>query len=202
MAGHWEPKLVIDDVQFDEATSAMQKCIRRGLEYEANYWAFLLYKSNYGAYLWRRLSSISSEDIGGGDDFSAVLVSSLRSSWQEAHKQLKENTLDHFLFFSQAILHLCRAKKSRENDSLSNLLEENWKLSKRLPVPEVAKDSHTLVGKQKFGKFGANDGKEIKRIDLWFSEWSKITNESYPDKWQSTLEKIWRDKANAMKNTP
>ena len=190
MAGHWEPKLVIDDVQFDEATSALIKSIRRGLEYEACYWAYLLYLSGYAGYIWRKLSLSASEDIGGGDDFSAVLVSTLRSSWETAHKQLKDNTLDKFLFFVQAILHLCRATKSREADSLTNLLEAHWEQGVRLPVPTFAMDSHVKSARKVMGKFGATDGKEQERITKWFTEGAQITNEAYPDIWQSELQQI------------
>lgn len=193
MGSHWTPTTVDENVPFDEATSALIKSIRRGLEYEACYWAYLLYVSGYAAYVFRKLSLAASEDIGGGDDFSAILVSSLRSSWEVAHKQLKDNTLDKFLFIVQAVLHLCRAKKSRECDSLANLLEEHWKQGKRLTVPTYAIDPHCQRGKELHGRFGSMDG-EQERISHWFNTWSLVTNKAnYPDKWQKELEQIWRE---------
>jgi hypothetical protein len=93
---------------------------------------------------------------------------------------------------------MCRAKKSREDDSLVNLIDMNWKNGQRLEVSSIAIDPHSLRGREKFGRFGdKNDGKEVLRIENWFSTWAKIENEAYPDKWRLELEKIW--KANASK---
>ena len=45
-----------------ECTSAMQKRIRRGLEEDALFWATELDIAGYGAYVWKRLQIIASED--------------------------------------------------------------------------------------------------------------------------------------------
>lgn len=198
MAGHWEPKL-IGDYEWDEVVSSLQKMIRQGKEYETCWWCYVLHQSGYGLYLWRRLEIISSEDVAGGNDMAAVVVSALRDNWLDVHKQVKEPILDKLLFCCQAAIYLCRSKKSREVDSLVNLLDERWKLGERLPILEVSKDSHVASGRKIWGRFGANDGKEDIRLTKWFSEWGKVTNEAYPDKWQPELEKIWRDKAKVMK---
>ncbi|HEY3228555.1 MAG TPA: hypothetical protein VGJ87_04995, partial [Roseiflexaceae bacterium] len=50
---------------FGEATSAMQKSIRRGWTEQALYWAFEL-AGRYPGYVWRRLNVIVNEDIGIG----------------------------------------------------------------------------------------------------------------------------------------
>lgn len=106
--------------------------------------------------------------------------------------------MDKFLFVTQIILYLCRSPKSRENDSLSNLIDEQWKQGMRLPVPAVAIDSHCQAGRKVYGRFGANDGKENLRITKWFHHWAKINNEAYPDKWQKKLKQIWIDKSNSQ----
>ena len=191
MGQQYELKL-IGDHQWDETVSSLQKMIRRGKEYEAVYWAYVLHQSGFGQYVWRRLSIICCEDIGNGDSLAPVVVSSLQQAWLLLYKHDKEATLDKFLLVVQAVLYLCRAKKSRENDSLSNLIDEHFKSGKRLEVEEVAKDSHTEVGRKRFGKFGnLKDGKEQLRLDKWFSEWGHIENEAYPDKWLEELKTIW-----------
>lgn len=193
--GKWEPRL-IGNYAFDEVASSLQKMIRRGKEYEACFWGYVLHQSAFGGYLWRRLSIIACEDIGNGDPQTTILVSSLWNSWEKLHKHTKEPTLDKFLLPCQAILYMCSCKKTRENDSLVNLIHENWKNNKRLEIPQVAIDPHTEQGKQKFGKFGSlTDGKETLRIEKWFTEWGKTTNEAYKDKWEEKIKEIWLSKA-------
>ncbi len=51
----------------DEVVSALQKCIRRGREEEAMYWALEMAESGCGKYLWRRLMIIGAEDVGLAD---------------------------------------------------------------------------------------------------------------------------------------
>lgn len=193
--GKWELR-VIGQYEFDEATSAMQKMIRRGCEYEAVYWSYVLCASKYGDYVWRRLSIIASEDVGNGNPQAAILVSALRESWERLHKKTKYHTLDKFLFVVQAVLYLCRSEKSRENDSLANLIEENWNNREWLEVSEISKDPHTEIGRKKWGKFGdLTDGKEKKRVEMWFSEWASVNKTAYPDKWERKLKNIWLQKA-------
>ena len=73
-----------------ECTSAMQKCIRRGLEEEALFWATELDFAGYGAYVWRRLQIIASEDIGLADLHTAAGRSAMRG-------------IDHFFKVGAAI---------------------------------------------------------------------------------------------------
>jgi len=190
----WEMRL-IGEYQPDEVVSSLQKMCRRGKEYEACYWGFILHQSGYGEYLWRRLSIICSEDVGNGNPQASMLLDSLRNSWERLHKRIKEPTLDKFLFITQIVLYLCRSPKTRENDSLSNLINEHWQQGVRLPVPTIGKDSHTNSGRKKWGKFGAKDGKEKLRLDKWFSYWALITNKAYPDKWKGELKNLWLEKA-------
>lgn len=191
----WEPHL-IGNYRWDETVSAVQKMIRRGKEYEACFWAYVLFQSGFAAYLWRRLSIICCEDIGNGDPTASILVSSLTTSWERLQKHNKLPSLDKFLLAVQAILYMCRAKKSREDDSLVNLIDMDWKANKRLEVLEVSIDPHSLRGREKFGRFGdKSDGKERLRIENWFSIWAKIENKAYPDKWEQKLKNNWLAKA-------
>ena len=191
MKNNYEPKL-IDDWKFDEVASALQKCIRRGLEYDSCFFAYIFHKSGFGPYLWRRLSIICSEDVGNGDPFAAILLNSLKDSWTDIHKQVKEHTLDKFILVTQAILYLCRSEKSRETDNLTNLIDENYKSNKRIPMPEIAICPHTKQGRKVWGRFGdQEDGLEATRIRLWKNEWSKLDKLAYPDKWEDAIIKIW-----------
>lgn len=191
----WEPHL-IGNYEWDEVASSLQKSIRRGMEYEACFWGYVFHQSSFGGYLWRRLSIIACEDIGNGDPQAVILVDALWSNWERLHKQNKEPTLDKLLLPIQAILYMCRCKKTRENDSLVNLIHENWKDNKRLEISQVALDPHCQKGRSVYGKFGdLEDGKEKERIKMWFKEWSFITNKAYEDKWEQEIKKIWLSKA-------
>lgn len=191
MGQQYELRL-IGDYAFDEVASSLQKMIRRGREYESCWWSYILHQSGFGGYVWRRLSIIACEDIGNAEPNSPVVIDSLAGSWERLHKHNKEVSLDKFLLVIQAVLFLCRAKKSRENDSLANLIEENFKMGKRLEVDDVSIDPHTERGRAVYGRFGdLRDGKEHLRLNRWFDINAKISNEAYPDRWIDELKKVW-----------
>src|SRR5438105_4050114 len=74
-----------------ECTSAMQKCIRRGMEEQALFWATELDLAGYGTYVWKRLRIIASEDIGLADPSVCVQVRALYDNWVEQRKKAKED---------------------------------------------------------------------------------------------------------------
>jgi replication-associated recombination protein RarA len=139
---------------FGEATSAMQKAIRRGDAKIAGYFAVELFESNYREYVWRRLLTISAEDCWG---ILTQEVWALFEAWREIDKAKKGKGR---IFVAKAVLLLCQAKKSRDADHLTNLVYD----AKRLPeadietaiaearadrhdIPEYAMDCHTRKGK-------------------------------------------------------
>ena len=61
-------------------TSTVAESIRRGLEEEALFWATELDLAGYGAYLWKRLQIIASEDIGLADP-QALVVANAAIDW-------------------------------------------------------------------------------------------------------------------------
>jgi hypothetical protein len=73
-----------------EVVSALQKCIRRGLEEDALYWAYELAESrnkNYSSWLWTRLKVIACEDVGPAIGLrwicTRLRVSSMDFLWPE-----------------------------------------------------------------------------------------------------------------------
>jgi hypothetical protein len=102
----------------DEVASAVQKCIRRGLEEDALYWAYEMMGSPNKAHhtqLWNRLKVIASEDVGPADPNIPILIDVLWRNWKEKKAEL--------IFTVNAITALCRAKKSRINDNAINMLK-------------------------------------------------------------------------------
>ena len=129
-----------------EVISALQKCIRRGEEREALYWAVELYDSGYAEWLWKRLRIISSEDVGMASPGISSEIWALYSMHALASKNKEDKGEPQRLFMAHAILLLCRAKKSRLVD---------WALIwawlthpfKRDEIPDVALDKHTDRGR-------------------------------------------------------
>lgn len=146
-----------------ECASALQKCIRRGLEEEAVFWAFEI-QTKYEDFLWRRLIVIANEDIGLADPHVIVLVDVLRGHYDLLKKR---ESGEWRLPIVNAVLALCRAQKTRLADDMATALRrrrdfEAW----RLEIPDFALDKHTLRGKQ------AGRG-----WDHWREEGCRLSNE-------------------------
>lgn len=124
----------------DEASSALQKCIRRGLEREACFWAQEIH--SIGAnYLWKRLVTIAHEDVGVADQ-QALLFFDM--CWKHFLYWQGRNEFDHFTVIN-AVVALCRAQKTRTADHLGVFSYETETL---LPVPDFALDRHTARGRE------------------------------------------------------
>lgn len=129
-----------------EVISAIQKCIRRGEERDALYWAVELYDSGYAEWLWKRLRIISSEDVGLAEPNISSEIWALYSMHVIAAKNKEDKGEPQRLFMAHAVLKLCRAKKSRLVD---------WALiwawlthpHESKMIPDVALDKHTERGR-------------------------------------------------------
>ena len=132
---------------FFECSSALQKCIRRGLEEEALFWAVELYDSNFGEYVWKRLRIMTSEDVGLAEPMMPANIWALYRSYQEQAKKKEDKNEPQRLFLTHAVLLLCRAKKSRMVD---------WTLLwawlthpfRKLVIPDFALDKHNERGRR------------------------------------------------------
>lgn len=130
-----------------ECSSAMQKCIRRGLEEDALFWATELDLAGYGAYVWKRLQIIASEDIGLADPNLCVQVRALYENWleQRKHAPKERRHVTGRIFLVHAILICVRAKKSRLVD---NALITLYQCERRQrEIPDFALDMHTAKGR-------------------------------------------------------
>jgi replication-associated recombination protein RarA len=129
---------------FFEVTSALQKSIRRGKEHEALYWAMELLP-RYEFYLWRRLKIISSEDIGIANPQAIILVQILSEQYFELRKR---GDMGCLLMVANAILFLCRSKKTRLADHfICAMIQEREQGILRMEIPDYALDMHTRSGK-------------------------------------------------------
>ncbi len=151
-----------------ELLSALQKCIRRGMEYEALHFAIELeeFGKSGPTILWNRLKIIACEDIGPANPTMPLLVDLMLKHYQAEKAKLVENS--DRLFLANAIVCLCRSPKSRITDDLLTVVSyEREKENKKIPIPDFALDSHTSQG----AKMGRG-------IEHFFTEGNKLENEA------------------------
>jgi replication-associated recombination protein RarA len=129
---------------FGEVASALQKCIRRGMEEDAMYWAIEL-ESRFPDYLWQRLQIISIEDIGIADMQTVLYVSEMRDLYEEIRRGGKGRS--YRMALGNAILSMCRAKKSRIGDEFQIVCYGRHE-GERIEIPDFALDVHTKQGKK------------------------------------------------------
>ena len=141
-----------------DVTSTLQKAIRRNEPIIAGYFALELFASNFWLYLWKRLVTISAEDV------YEPITNEIYSLFQAfcLINEGKKNVEKGRIFISKAVILLCRSKKSRDGDHIGILTydrkikitdEQIEKLIKDvdkneyIDIPEFAYDVHTKLGK-------------------------------------------------------
>ena len=146
--------LTVRGYEFYEASSAMQKAIRRGDAAVAGYFALELWESKYRDYVWKRLFTISAEDCYG------LITKEIEAFWQ-GHELVNKTSSEPKgrIFVSKAVLLLCSVSKCRDADHLQNFIydkemidAQKWIEDVRehpLPVPEYTFDCHTVKGKKR-----------------------------------------------------
>jgi len=135
------------DFPADEVISALQKEIRRGHTENAALLAYEMATTSpeLEAYLWKRLSVISVEDVGWGDVRAPVLIHTLRQMTQF----LDRNDGERLLFAIHAVRYLCACQKDRSSDEMINWLKHEVESERLLPtIPDYALDVHTARGRQ------------------------------------------------------
>ncbi len=182
---------LIDNYEFDECASALQKCIRRNMEYEACWWAFVLHESGYRKYAWRRLLIIASEDIGNATPDAAILVNALHQNYNAAISAANRSKTDALVFLFQAIIYMSRATKTREADSLANLIRNEYEQGKRLETPDFSHDMHTRRGRGIHGAWQQGTQDEIdERHRKWFDEFAKVEPDAGDDRYVNRLREL------------
>lgn len=143
---------------FGEVSSALQKSIRRGDARMAGYWAIELFESGFHDYVWRRLYTISAEDVYG---IITQEVRALHTGFELVNHGRKPGTpAKGRVFISKAVILLSMASKSRDADHLTNLVYDKIGVSQQAllaelegergkyePIPGYAYDCHTLKGR-------------------------------------------------------
>ena len=143
----------IQDYDFFEVSSAMQKAIRRGDARVAGFFALELWHSNFRDYVWKRLFTISAEDCFG------IITREIEALWQ-GHELVNKDKKEPKgrIFVSKAVILLCQCKKNRDADHLQNFVyDHNWVevdrwledvRSSPIAIPPYTYDVHTRKGKK------------------------------------------------------
>ena len=169
----------------DEVISALQKSIRRGLEEQACMFAYELYISSpqLEEKLWRRLLTISVEDIGMGNPMAAIMVNNL----YQMSREFDYSDGDRPMYFIHAIRYLCQSEKDRSSDLLKNICIKSFAMGKFPEIPDYALDKHTVRG-QAMGRDSfhfLNEASKVypqKEVDNDYKErYAKILEEYDPE---------------------
>lgn len=143
----------INNYDFFECSSAMQKAIRRADAAVAGYFALELWHSGYRDYVWKRLYTISAEDCYG------LITQEVEALWQ-GHEMVNKRAHEPKgrIFVSKAVLLLCEVRKCRDADHLQNFVydqklvnADEWLEDARknpIDIPEYTYDVHTRKGKK------------------------------------------------------
>ena len=138
------PQKTIGGYNGYQVISALQKCIRRGLEQDALFWATELWAScnqTGREYIWHRLRVIASEDVGLADNNACVQVSALYSNFTRRPNEK--------IFLWHAVLLLARAPKSRIVDHAGIAIGIGPRPKRQ--IPPFAIDNHA-GGKMNWGE--------------------------------------------------
>jgi len=175
----------------DELISALQKCIRRGMEEQAMYFALELGnegKSGFGV-LHSRLLITTYEDIGLADP---LIVSTISQALADMKTMYDHKKGDWEMVLSFIILTLCRTKKSRITDHFKIKMKQVWKKEqKQYDIPDFALDMHTSQG----NLLGRSKG-SLQGINHFITEGEKLINEhsEINDVYKKQAHELWKKK--------
>jgi replication-associated recombination protein RarA len=97
-----------------------------------------------------------------------LLVDYLQKQYLTEKSKLAESA--YKLYLMNAVVCLCRSKKSRVTDDLQTVVYMERETGKLPPIPDYALDKHTARGKA-LGK----------GIEDFFTEGNKVANEAFPN---------------------
>ncbi len=136
----------------DEVISALQKSVRRGDSDGALFWANEANQSGFGGWTWRRIFTITTEDVGLAEPNAPAVVWALYEMSVMLLAKVKkpapgEKQVWPMLLLLQAVWYLTRLPKNREIADLCGVLDFREQLGEMPPVPDVAVDGHTVRGR-------------------------------------------------------
>lgn len=182
---HYEPKNKTDffmktkaGIPTDICVSGLQKCIRRGMEVEAGYFASELYEIGWVAYLLMRLVTIAHEDVG--DPTICIHALQMYTALHLYNKEKKKWPDKNIVM--RLVLDMCRCVKDREGDDFKVYVEELQRKGWMPNFGEYMVDIHTKLGRERIGNIPHEE-----EVKLWKTELTKVNEEKpgnkYKDLW-------------------
>jgi replication-associated recombination protein RarA len=149
--GPWAIK-TLNGYHADEVISALQKAIRRGDADGAVFWVHEANLSGLGGWAWRRLFTITSEDVGLADPGAPAVIAGLWTMSQVLLANQKKPTPPAKVVYPQlqilqATWYLAFAPKNRELADMATLFQVRAQRHQILEIPDVALDKHTARGR-------------------------------------------------------
>jgi len=145
MAKSFQIPPTINGYDMFEATSSLQKAIRRSDEDQALFWAVEFFDSGKAEYVWQRLFVMTSEDIGLAN---LNLPQQIWSLYQMYSYLKGKSNAPEKLPYIQAILSMVRSPKSRLIDwALIDAFRLHSQRVGKTQAPDYALDKHTRRGK-------------------------------------------------------
>ena len=149
----------------DELISTLQKSIRRGMVENAAITAYEMYLSSAPMedQAWRRLETISVEDVGMGNPHAPLLIHALNDFRQRVPRDVG----DRFLFLLHAVRVLALSQKDRTSDEMVNWIRRVVDRGEAQPeLFDDVFDMHTRRGQQMGRGF-----------EQWFNNGARVENE-------------------------
>lgn len=143
-SNRWSEITTVNGFAADEIISSFQKAVRRAMVEEACEFAYELYITSPQLLdkLWRRILTISVEDVGFGNLDAAVQINALN----EMRKNYPYADGDQPMYFIHAIRILCASTKDRSSDLLKNIIIKGFAMGRKPEVLDVGLDKHTKRG--------------------------------------------------------
>ena len=154
-------KRTVRGYDFYEVSSSLQKAIRRCDKKVAAYFAIELFESGYYKYVWKRLFTISAEDV---QEYVTAEIEALFNGFSLVNSGRSGGDKPKGrIFITKAVFLLCDAVKSRDTDHMNIIIydhklgitddEINQYINEarsegRMSIPEYAMDVHTMGGKK------------------------------------------------------
>lgn len=169
----WGNVKSVHGIHCDELISMLQKSIRRADEKNALAAAYELHISSpqLSDKLWRRLLTISVEDIGFGNIHAPEVIWSL----YKMKKDFSYRAGDQAMLFVYAVRYLCRSVKERSSDELKCMLQTSAQHGFTSEIPDYTFDMHTV------------QGREMGRGEVHFLEEASRVEPQLEEKWVTKL---------------
>ena len=175
-------KRTVRGYDFYEVSSSLQKAIRRCDKKVAAYFAVELFESGYYKYVWKRLFTISAEDV---QEYVTAEIEALFNGFSMVNSGRSGcDKPKGRIFITKAVFLLCDAVKSRDTDHMNIIIydhklgitddEINQYINEarsegRMSIPEYAMDVHTMGGKKSGktkGDFVLEEMRSLKPVQM------------------------------------